>query len=58
MTEHKTGVVIVTHGDAAFSMVEATERMVGKLDVKTISVRIGEDRADEAQRIGDEDPIG
>jgi mannose/fructose-specific phosphotransferase system component IIA len=39
-------VVIVTHGDAASSMVEAAERVVGKLDVRTIVVKIGESRAE------------
>ncbi len=39
-----TGVVIITHGNAADSMVEAAERVVGKLNVNTISVRIGEPR--------------
>jgi mannose/fructose-specific phosphotransferase system component IIA len=40
-----TGVVIVTHGNAAANMVEAAERVVGKLDVLTIAVNIGESRA-------------
>jgi mannose/fructose-specific phosphotransferase system component IIA len=35
-------VVIVTHGDAAEAMVSAAERLVGGLDVRTVSVRIGE----------------
>lgn len=37
-----TGVVIVTHGDAGPRMVEAVERVVGKLDVRTVTVPIGE----------------
>ena len=39
-----TGVVVVTHGDAAVSMVQAVERVVGKLDVKTVTVQVGEPR--------------
>jgi mannose/fructose-specific phosphotransferase system component IIA len=37
-----TGVVVVSHGDSGPSMVEAAERMVGRLDVCAISVRVGE----------------
>ena len=40
--ETKTGVVVVTHGDAAIDMVSAAERMVGKLDVQVIAVQVGE----------------
>jgi mannose/fructose-specific phosphotransferase system component IIA len=40
-----TGVVIITHGNAASCMVEAAERVVGTLDVRTITVPIGELRA-------------
>ena len=46
MSAMKTGVVVVTHGDAATCMVEAAERMVGRLDVRTVSVRIGEPRGE------------
>ena len=46
-----TGVVIITHGNAAFCMVEAAERVVGKLDVNTISVRIGEPRGETESHI-------
>jgi mannose/fructose-specific phosphotransferase system component IIA len=45
------GVVIVTHGNAAASMVEAAERVVGKLDVLTIAVRVGEPRAETESHI-------
>jgi len=38
-------VIVITHGNAAQDMVDAVERVVGKLDVRTISVRIGEPRA-------------
>ena len=47
----RTGVVIVTHGDAAVDMVDAVERMVGRLDVATVAVRIGEARADTESRL-------
>jgi len=46
-----TGVVIITHGNAASCMVEAAERVVGKLNVCTISVRIGEPRAETESHI-------
>ncbi len=46
-----TGVVVITHGNAAEDMVEAAERVVGKLDVRTISVRIGEPRAETESHI-------
>jgi mannose/fructose-specific phosphotransferase system component IIA len=46
-----TGVVIITHGNAASCMVEAAERVVGKLDVRTITVRIGEPRAETEKHI-------
>jgi mannose/fructose-specific phosphotransferase system component IIA len=39
---NKTGVIVVTHGPAAVDMVDAVERMVGKLEVATVSVGIGE----------------
>jgi mannose/fructose-specific phosphotransferase system component IIA len=46
-----TGVVIITHGNAAACMVEAAERVVGSLNVRTISVRIGEPRAETESHI-------
>ncbi len=46
-----TGVVIVTHGESAESMVDAAERMVGKLDVRTVAVKFGEARAETERRI-------
>jgi mannose/fructose-specific phosphotransferase system component IIA len=46
-----TGVIIVSHGDAALCMVEAAERLVGRLDVRTLPVRIGEPRAEIEMRI-------
>ena len=46
-----TGVVIVTHGDAAVDMVEAAERMVGALHVATVAVRIGEPRGETEDRL-------
>ena len=39
-------VIVITHGNAAEDMVDAVERGVGKLNVRTISVRIGEPRAE------------
>lgn len=47
----KTGVVIVTHGEAAVDMVEAAERMVGRLDVRTVVVNIGEPRVETERRL-------
>jgi mannose/fructose-specific phosphotransferase system component IIA len=46
-----TGVVVITHGNAATCMVEAAERVVGKLNVNTISVRIGEPRSETESHI-------
>jgi len=57
MTSHmtsktRTGIVVVTHGEAGVDMVEAAERMVGKLiDVCTVAVSTGEPRADVERRI-------
>ncbi len=45
------GVIVITHGNAAEDMVDAVERVVGKLDVRTISVRIGEPRAETESRL-------
>ncbi len=47
----KTGVIVVTHGGAAESMVEAAERMVGGLDVRTVAVKIGEARLEIETRL-------
>lgn len=41
-----TGVVIISHGEVAEAMVEAAERVVGQLAVRTITVPIGESRTD------------
>jgi mannose/fructose-specific phosphotransferase system component IIA len=46
-----TGVVVITHGNAATCMVEAAERVVGTLNVNTISVRIGEPRSETESHI-------
>ena len=46
-----TGVVVVTHGDAAVSMVEAVERVVGSLHVQTVTVRVGESRGETEDRL-------
>jgi PTS system mannose-specific IIB component len=51
MNSLRTGVVVVTHGQAAMSMVEAAERMVGSLDVHTVTVGIGEARAEIESRL-------
>ena len=45
------GVIVITHGNAAEDMVDAVERVVGKLNVRTISVRIGEPRAETESRL-------
>jgi PTS system mannose-specific IIA component len=45
------GVIVITHGNAAENMVDAVERVVGKLDVRTISVRIGEPRSETESHI-------
>lgn len=50
-TTSHTGVVIITHGNAADSMVEAAERVVGSLGVRTIAVPIGEPRAETESHI-------
>lgn len=47
----RTGVVVVTHGEAAMSMVAAAEHMVGSLDVKTVAVRLGEPRLETEARL-------
>ncbi len=47
----ETGVVIITHGDAADSLVAAAERVVGSLNVRTIAVRIGEPRGETESNI-------
>ena len=44
-------VIVITHGNAAEDMVDAVERVVGKLDVRTISVRIGEPRTETESHI-------
>jgi PTS system mannose-specific IIA component len=44
-------VIVITHGNSAETMVDAVERVVGKLDVRTINVRIGEPRADTESHI-------
>ncbi len=47
----KTGVVVVTHGDAAIDMVAAAERMVGRLDVQVVAVQAGEERKAIEERL-------
>ncbi len=42
---------MVTHGDAAVSMVEAVERVVGNLHVQTVTVRVGEPRGETENRL-------
>ena len=44
-------VIVITHGKAAEDMVDAVERVVGKLDVRTINVQIGEPRAETESQI-------
>jgi mannose/fructose-specific phosphotransferase system component IIA len=51
MTNGKTGIVVVTHGEAAHAMVDAAERYVGKLDVRTVEVRMGEPRGETEGRL-------
>jgi mannose/fructose-specific phosphotransferase system component IIA len=46
-----TGIVVITHGDAAVSMVEAAERVVGNLGVQTVTVSVGEPRLETESRI-------
>ena len=46
-----TGVVVVTHGDAAVSMVEAVERVAGNLNVRTVTVQVGESRNQTEDRL-------
>lgn len=47
----KTAVVVVTHGEAAVDMVKAAERVVGRLEVSTVAVQVGEPRADTEARL-------
>lgn len=47
----KTGVVIVTHGEAASDMLDAAERMIGKLEVRTVAVQVGEPREQTEHRL-------
>ena len=47
----KTGVIVISHGDAALDMVAAAERMVGRLDVEVIAVQVGEARAITENRL-------
>jgi mannose/fructose-specific phosphotransferase system component IIA len=42
MNGQRTGIVVVSHGSAAQAMVDAAERVLGKLDVRPVSVEIGE----------------
>jgi PTS system mannose-specific IIB component len=42
---------VVTHGDAAVSMVEAVERVVGQLHVQTVTVQVGEPRGETETRL-------
>ena len=44
-------VVVITHGNACEDMVDAVERVVGKLNVHTISVPIGEPRGETESHI-------
>jgi mannose/fructose-specific phosphotransferase system component IIA len=44
-------VVVITHGNAAEDMVDAVERVVGTLNVRTINVRIGEERTETESHI-------
>jgi len=48
----RTGVVVVTHGEAAVDMVAAIEAMAGPLaDVRSVSVHAGEERAETERRL-------
>jgi mannose/fructose-specific phosphotransferase system component IIA len=51
MSSDKTGVVVVTHGAAAIDMVDAAESVVGKLDVQTVSVKLGEPGKEVERRL-------
>ncbi len=42
---------MVSHGDAAVSMVEAVERVVGSLHVQTVTVKVGEPRGETESRL-------
>ncbi len=49
---NKVGIVVVTHGEAGADMVDAAERMVGALkDVRTVVVKMGDQRADVEKRL-------
>jgi mannose/fructose-specific phosphotransferase system component IIA len=47
----RIGILVVSHGDTCYAMVEAAERMVGSLGVSALAVRIGEAREETAKRI-------
>jgi mannose/fructose-specific phosphotransferase system component IIA len=49
----RASVVVVSHGNAGVSMVEAAERVIGKLDIRTVTVEAGESRAQTEHRIED-----
>jgi len=51
MGSSNTAVIIISHGNASNCMVEAAERVVGTLNVRTITVRIGEPRAETESHI-------
>lgn len=47
----RCGVVVVSHGGAAHAMVDAAERVLGKLNIYPISVEIGEPKQVTEQKL-------
>ena len=47
----RTGIVIVSHGDAGLLMVETAERMLGKLDAHIVTVPFAAPQAETARHI-------
>ncbi len=47
----RVGVVVVSHGESGFSMVEAVEKMVGTLDTRIVTVPVGESREVTTTRV-------
>ncbi len=51
MATHRTGIVIVSHGDSGILMVETAEKMLGRLDARIVAVPFAEPHQLTEQRI-------
>jgi mannose/fructose-specific phosphotransferase system component IIA len=47
----KTGIILVSHGDSGLFMLEAAEKMVGKLDARIVAVPFAEPREQTEKRL-------